>query len=67
MSRNTNSIIAASLHAQMTGKSFKTKAELLQDNVRLAKMVIMLTGEIERIEGGVERLLLAEAQKKNIS
>lgn len=64
MSREVNSAIAAALHARMKGGTWKTKAELLRDNVRLAREVIALTGQVERIENGMERFLVRSARRK---
>lgn len=61
MSREVNSAIAAALHAEMTGRSWKTKAQLRRDSVLLAREVLRLIGETERMEANVERFLLRAA------
>lgn len=61
MSREVNSAIAAALYAEMTGRSWKTKAQLRRDSVLLAREVLRLIGETERMEANVERFLLRAA------
>ena len=65
MSREVNSAIAAALHAKMTGRSWKTKAQLLHDNLLLAHEVVRQARGAEIIEENLERLFLRAAQKKN--
>ena len=64
MSREVNSAIAAALHAEMTGRSWKTKAQLRRDSVLLAREVLRQIRETEHINANVERFILRSARRK---
>ena len=64
MTQEVNSAIAAALHAEMTGRSWQTKAQLRRNSVLLAHEVLRLIREAERIDANVERFILRSARRK---
>lgn len=64
MSREVNSAIAAALHAEMTGRSWKTKAQLRRDSVLLAREVLRQIEKTKRMEASMERFILRTARRR---